>query len=158
MITGNLDQWQVYRKTLPDCLVQAIEAVMALDLQTLPPGRHELAGDDSFLLIQSMDTKPAAELRPEAHRRYIDVQILLTGREAFGVAFPDPDLAPLDDRLESHDIAFYPGPKSEYMVTLRPRDFIIFFPGEFHRPCCEAGGVETIRKAVIKVDSRLLTA
>ncbi|MCM2293775.1 YhcH/YjgK/YiaL family protein [Allorhizobium sp. BGMRC 0089] len=156
MITGSLDHWQLYRQTLPSALILAIDAATALDLDTLPLGRHEIDGDDIFLLIQEMTTQAAENCRPEAHRRYIDVQILLKGREAYGVAFPDPGLLPLEDRLEKHDIAFYPGRDSEYVVTLQPRDFVVFFPGEFHRPCCEVGGATEIRKAVIKVDSRLL--
>lgn len=158
MITGSLNHWQFYRKTLPNCIIRAVEAVTALDLQTLPTGRHEIDGDDIFVLIQKMPTRPAAQLRPEAHRRYIDVQILLSGHEAYGFSLPDPELVPVDDRLETQDIAFYPDRKTEYFVKLEPRDFIVFFPGEFHRPCCEIDGSVEIRKAVIKVDSRLLSA
>lgn len=158
MITGSLNHWQFYRKTLPDCLVRAVEAVTALDLATLPVGRHEIDGDDIFVLIQEMPTKPAAQLRPEAHRRYIDVQILLSGREAYGFCLPDADLEPVDDRLETQDIAFYPDHPDQYSVRLDVNDFIVFFPGEFHRPCCEIDGSVDIRKAVIKVDSRLLSA
>ncbi|MBF2713861.1 YhcH/YjgK/YiaL family protein [Agrobacterium vitis] len=158
MITGSLHHWQFYRATLPACIIRAIEAVTALDLPNLPTGRHEIDGEDIFLLIQELSTKPADQLRPEAHRRYIDIQILLEGREAYGVAFPDPHLVPIDDRLETQDIAFYPARPSEYSVELNADDFIVFFPGEFHRPCCEIGAPLAIRKAVIKVDARLLAS
>lgn len=156
MITGSLNDWQFYRATLPACLVRAIEAIKALDLRNQPLGRHEIDGEDMFLLIQETPTKSVDQLRPEAHRRYIDIQILLEGREAYGVAFPDPQLVPIDDRLETQDIAFYPERQGEYLVELNVGDFIIFFPGEFHRPCCEIKGSVKIRKAVIKVDARLL--
>lgn len=156
MLTGSLNTWPNTRKTMPACLVQAVERVKALDLASLALGRHAIEGDDIFLLIQEMDTKPAAMLRPEAHRRYIDVQILLSGSESFGIAFPDPTLQPVEDRLEKDDIAFYPGHKSEYFLTLTPGDFVVFFPGEFHRPCSALQEPSFIRKAVIKVDQRLL--
>jgi len=156
MITGSLTHWHLYQKTLPCLLVQAIESTLALDLNNLPIGRYPIKGDDIFVLIQEMPTRPADQLRPEAHRHYIDVQILLDGREAYGFSSPNPDLLPIDDRLATQDIAFYPDQPRENFLKLVASDFIVFFPGEFHRPCCEVNGSEPIRKAVIKIDAKLL--
>ncbi|MGG7518672.1 YhcH/YjgK/YiaL family protein [Allorhizobium undicola] len=156
MIVGSLAHWPMFRKTLPEALRHAIERTLTLDLDSLAIGRHPIEGDDIFVLIQEMPTRPANDLRPEAHRRYIDIQILLKGREAYGFSSPNPDLQPVEDRLTNHDIAFYPGQASENFVTLAANEFIVFFPGEFHRPCCEVDGSEPIRKAVIKIDARLL--
>lgn len=156
MITGSLSHWHFYQKTLPSVLVRAIECTLTLDLNNLPVGRYPIEGDDIFALIQEMPTRPVDQLRLEAHRRYIDVQILLNGREAYGFTPPNPDVQPSDDRLTTQDIAFYPDQPCEGFLTLTANEFIVFFPGEFHRPCCEVDGSEAIRKAVIKIDAKLL--
>ena len=90
-------------------------------------------------------------MRPEAHRAYIDIQIVLSGRERYGVALPDSGLAAVEDHLADKDIAFYPPTRREFFVDLEAGQFAVFLPGEFHRPGCAADGEEKILKAVVKV-------
>ncbi len=54
-------------------------------------GRHDLDGDDLFALVQEYTTRAADECVWEAHRRYIDVQFVVTGAERMGVARPRAD-------------------------------------------------------------------
>ncbi|GHD58020.1 YhcH/YjgK/YiaL family protein [Jeongeupia chitinilytica] len=156
MYLGKLAHWPQQRAVLPDAVNRAFEALAAHDLDTLPAGRYEIDGDRLFFMIQEMITQPFDAGRPEAHRRYADIQLLLSGEEGYGVAPADPALAVLDDFFDSRDIAFFAPPDNEQRIRLLPGDFLVFYPGELHRPGRCVGESMPIRKVVVKIDRALL--
>ena len=108
-------------------------------------GRYDLE-EGVFALVQSYDTKPAENCKIEAHKKYIDIQCVLKGRELFGVA----DLAKqtlYEDKFEEKDVAFYHGDVD--LLTLTDGDFVIVFPDDAHRP--QQGDGSHVEKVVIKV-------
>ncbi|WP_018610583.1 YhcH/YjgK/YiaL family protein [Uliginosibacterium gangwonense] len=156
MFIGTLAHWAEHKKVLPAAIVTAVDAVRSQDLAKLAAGRYEIDGSQMFFMIQEMNSKKLEDTRSEAHRQYADVQIVLNGPERYGVAPPDGTLAPTEDRLEEKDIAFYPDPANESFVDLASGMFTIFYPGEFHRPCCNVSQTTALRKIVIKVHRSLL--
>lgn len=108
-------------------------------------GRYELGGG-VFALVQSYDGKPADQCKIEAHKKYIDIQCVLKGKELFGVA----DLSTqtlYEDKFAEKDVAFYHGEVD--LLTLTDGDFIIVFPEDAHRP--QQGDGSHISKVVVKV-------
>lgn len=58
----------------------------------------------------------------------------------------------IEDKLINGDIAFVKAPVEETMFVMQPKDFVIFYPKEVHKPLCIVGGkAEKIRKVVVKV-------
>lgn len=151
MILGTLDQWNAYRNQLPAAVVQAVEKLRSQDLSALSAGRYEFEGSRSYFMVQEPETRALEATRHEAHRAYADVQIVLSGAERFGFAPIDPALAPAEDRFEKSDIAFYPVPANESFVDVGAGMFVVFYPGEFHRPAIAIGSPARIRKVVIKI-------
>lgn len=156
MIIGSISPWPLAKIQLPEKLAGVVESVLNLSIATFPTGRHAIAGRDSYFLIQELDSRLLETTRPEMHCIHTDVQILLSGRERYGIAPPDQTLQPLEDRLEKSDIAYYPEPLHESFIDLVPGMFAVFFPGEFHRPCCAIGEPTRLKKLVIKVPVREL--
>ena len=108
-------------------------------------GRYELGGG-VFALVQSYDSKPAEACKIEAHKKYIDIQCVLKGKELFGVA----DLSTqtlYEDKFAEKDVAFYHGEVD--LLTLTDGDFIIVFPEDAHRP--QQGDGSRVEKVVVKV-------
>ena len=108
-------------------------------------GRYELGGG-VFALVQSYDTKAVENCKIEAHKKYIDIQCVLKGRELFGVA----DLGTqtmYEDKFEEKDVAFYTGEVD--LLTLTDGDFVIVFPEDAHRP--QQGDGSHVEKVVVKV-------
>ncbi|WP_341677076.1 YhcH/YjgK/YiaL family protein [Niveibacterium sp. SC-1] len=155
MYLGDLDNWALHRLALHPAFDRAITHLRARDLAALAPDRYPLE-EGMFLLIQEMKTRPVEATRPEAHVRHADIQLLLAGAERYGFALPSPAHPVLEDRRETHDIAFYGTPEQEHYVDLAPGMFAIFLPGELHRPCCAVESPAAIRKAVVKIDRALL--
>lgn len=116
-----------------------------------PAGRVELDGDNCFALVQTYTTKPVAQAKFEAHRRYIDIQFIQAGRETL-LWSPLATLAQVTQPYaDANDIAFYANPPQPTPVNLRAGDFAIFFPEDGHAPGLECGGAVEVRKVVIKV-------
>lgn len=106
MFIGRLADLPVQRACLPAAIVRALDALNALDLATLPNGRHELEGDRLFVLIQDATPRAIEDSRIEAHATYADIQLPLGARECFGFSLAQPGLAACDDQLAERDLAF----------------------------------------------------
>lgn len=156
MILGRLADVSAQRALLPAAIARAINAVLALDPATLPCGRHDIEGDRVFVLIQDATPRAVEDSLIEAHATYADVQIPLGASECFGFALAQADLAPCDDQFAERDLAFYPTPDNEAFVDVAPGDYIVFLPGELHRPCIAIENTTPFRKAVIKIHGDLL--
>lgn len=147
MIIGNIHHLQSW---LPDALRQAIEHVKAHVSASTPLGKHDIDGNNLFYLISEDSTEAQAERRAEYHARYLDIQIVLRGQE--GMTFSTlPAGEPQTDLLADKDIAFLAEGAQEKTVILNEGDFVVFYPGEVHKPLCAVGAPAKVRKAVVKV-------
>ncbi|SAE52854.1 YhcH/YjgK/YiaL family protein [Enterobacter hormaechei] len=129
MIIGNIHHLQSW---LPEELRQAIEHVKAHVTDATPTGKHDISGNSLFYLVSEEMTQPFAERRAEYHARYLDIQIVLKGQE--GMTFSTlPHGTPDTDWLLSEG------------------DFVVFYPGEVHKPLCAVGAPAKVRKVVVKM-------
>ena len=131
MICDTLDQLHLY-KGFHKNLDTAIEFLAAHPLDTLPLGRTEVDGDEVFINVMDADLKPHTGSHAEYHRLYADLQIDLTGGEGWG-----------------YETA--PGTEVVVFGALGEGRFVLFFPGELHRPGVEMPGCDRVRKAVVKI-------
>ena len=133
---------------LPQRLAQALDYIRTPDMNALATGRHDIDGDRLFALVQEYTTKAPAECVWEAHRRYVDVQFVVSGSERMGYV----PLAVASEREPydvARDVAFFE-PGHEFL-TIRAGMFAIFGPEDVHSPCHHAGGSPAhVRKVVIK--------
>jgi YhcH/YjgK/YiaL family protein len=132
---------------LPARLARALEYLRATDLMSVAIGRHDLDGDRLFALVQEYTTRVADDCVWEAHRKYIDVQLVAAGVERMGFA----NLAQMrvrDAYDAARDVAFFePG---EAFVTIPAGTFAIFGPEDVHSPGHTAGAACLVRKVVVK--------
>jgi YhcH/YjgK/YiaL family protein len=116
-----------------------------------PDGRCDIEGDNCFALVQSYITRPLAQGKFEAHRKYIDIQFIQAGRETMLWA----PLAALRQVTEPYaaekDVAFFATPPQWTPINLCAGQFAIFFPEDGHAPGLEYGGPAEVRKTVIKI-------
>ena len=62
---------------------KAIEFLKEGKLEGLSVCTHEIDGDNLWVNIVETDLRPASEARLEAHDKYIDLQVPLSGDEYF---------------------------------------------------------------------------
>ena len=120
---------------------------LAHDLFSMPLGRYEIDGDKLFFTISQNDLRLEEAAKLESHRQYADIQILIEGRERFGLknsgACKQINL-PYD---QLKDIAFFDDKPDSY-ADLKSGDFIVFMPSDAHAPLIGQGSV---KKCVVKV-------
>lgn len=156
MIFGLLSEVGAQSSVLPAAVVRAIQAVQALDVAGMAPGRYPLEGDDLFYLVQDATPRAVADSLTENHRKYADVQIPVTARERFGFSLPQADLVAQQSMYEERDIALFSTPANEFFMDVEPGAYVVFFPQELHRPCVAIDNTTPFRKLVIKIHARLL--
>lgn len=126
----------------------ALNFLVSNDLQKMPLGKHLILGDEIFALVMEYQTKDPSECKMEAHKKYIDIQYMVWGKEAIGMAYLDGQ-APVIDYDQEKDVWFFDEP--EDLIMLNAGCFSIFFPHDLHRPAINLITPELIRKVVIKV-------
>ena len=62
----------------------AFDYLDKIDLSTLSVGRNEIEGDNIYAMLQQYTSKPREQGLWEAHRRYIDLQLVIQGAEQIG--------------------------------------------------------------------------
>ncbi|MFA5687986.1 MAG: YhcH/YjgK/YiaL family protein [Kiritimatiellales bacterium] len=127
---------------------QALEYLAKTDFKALESGRYEIAGDEVFALVQRYETKPHDQGLWEAHRRYIDVQYLVSGSEIMGYA-PLDTLAVKEPYKPENDCELLTGTGD--FLTVSPRMFAVFFPQDAHMPGLMNKIPEPVIKVVVKV-------
>lgn len=149
MFFGHISTVKLYQ--YPKAIQRALEYLRTTDFEQMPAGRYALKGDQIYVQVLDLETKPPADILPEVHRRYLDVQYLHSGKEKMGFA-PDlgnnPVAVPYD---ESRDIQHYQTAEFENTLTMQAGSFAVFFPEDVHRPACIDGEVSKIRKVVVKI-------
>lgn len=120
------------------------------DLLKLDIKRYDIDGDNLFAMVSEYMTKNEETAQFEAHRKYIDIQYVVSGKEIM-------NMTPLKTVLEV--ITPYDATKDIEFITVSqivgykatPSNFFIFFPGDAHRPGLKDGENSKVRKIVIKV-------
>lgn len=116
----------------------------------LPDGRYDLAGDELYALVQSYNTCPPSEKRFESHKRYIDIQFVAAGTETIHHA-PVDELTPATAYDSKDDFLLYADPKKSTPLHMSPGTFAIFFPDDGHKPSCDDGAPQHVKKVVLKL-------
>lgn len=91
------------------------------DLAAHEPGKFELDGDKMILQVIDQSTGPRENLRPECHRKYIDVQFLAAGGPERIGWYPDLGDNEVDENLldTPRDICFYKNNPNAAKVSSR---------------------------------------
>ena len=147
MIIDKIENSHLYQD-LRERISKAFEYITKTDLKNLKPGKYEIDGENIFALISEYKTKSESEGKLEAHRKYIDVQYVISGEELMGYT-PLSDQSILEPYKEENDIIFFKGEKSFTKVSSGM--FAIFFPEDVHMPGISTGKISDVKKLVIKV-------
>ncbi len=134
----------------PERWKAAFEYLKNSDLDMLSPGEHEIIGHEVYAIISEYAPKEAAECNFEAHRKYIDFQYLISGKEKMGVTVLDKAV-PICEYDEKKDIVFFKPDAPAIYEVATPEVFYVFFPKDAHRPSIKDEDGVTVKKIVIKI-------
>jgi biofilm protein TabA len=156
MIFGSIQNLETDRKYLGKALVQGLEYLSKTDFSKVEPGRYEIEGAAIFALVQEYRTAPKGEKKPEAHRKYIDIQYIHQGAEIIGYVLENPANEISEDRLAEKDVLNFKTVQNEMDLILTQGMYAILFPQDIHRPGCHFGEGGNVKKVVLKISKDLL--
>lgn len=148
MVKDRLERHSRYH-VLGERFVAALTHAASGELHGLADGRHDIAPGVT-VQIQHYETKPDHEVRWEAHRAHIDLQLLISGQERIGIAAIESLVAEPYDA--ERDLLWLDGDGDS--VTLGPNEFVLLWPEDAHRPGVAIDSAESVRKAVYKIACR----
>ncbi|WP_276495687.1 YhcH/YjgK/YiaL family protein [Pontibacter litorisediminis] len=126
---------------------QAFRYLQETDLLNEPTGVHELNGKQLLAIVSEGKGITKQEAKLEVHRKYIDIQYIISGTDHMGWK----DLAlcsePNDPYTEERDAAFFPD-KTDNWFHVPTGSFTIFYPDDAHAAMVTE---EVVRKVVLKI-------
>lgn len=111
-------------------------------------GRIDIDSDISWCNVAKYETKSAEGAKLEAHRQYLDVQLMFDGGEKIGWA-PISECTVTQPFEDGGDIAFMTSERTQF-INLEKGYFAVFFPQDAHMPCIADGVNKTAHKLVFK--------
>ncbi|MCK5028916.1 MAG: YhcH/YjgK/YiaL family protein [Bacteroidales bacterium] len=146
MILDKIENSGLYENLHP-LFSKAFEYIHKTDFSQLADGKYKIENDKLFAMVQEYNTKDKTEGKPEAHRKYIDIQYIHSGVELIGIA-PLKGNTLISDEPEK-DLAFYESETS--LIRLEAGMFAVFYPHDLHMPGIKLEKSTTVKKVVIKV-------
>lgn len=146
MIISNLKHSERIEPLHP-AFKKAFDYIKSHDLLHEACGRIELDGDRLFINNVSPTCLPAEAQVLEVHRDYIDIHVLLEGKERIGWKALEDLQAEKQTYNPTSDCALYTD-RPTFYVDLQPGEFVVVFPEDPHAPLIGTGN---IRKLIIKV-------
>lgn len=150
MIIDNIKNMEQYSSVHP-LFRKAFSAIRKLVADDAPAGRYEIDSDKIFAMVQEYDTHTTDHEHFELHKKYIDIQFMMKGREEINIKnYYDLEVSNKYD--ESKDVEFYEEPKSYATMHLREGHYVVLFTHETHRAgiSVKPDG-EKVKKIVVKV-------
>ncbi len=146
MIYDNIKNSTTYANLSPR-FRQAFDYLKSTDLAALPVGRIELDGKNVYVLVQEYTSKLKEQGKWEAHRRYVDLQYIVSGVEKMG--FASLDRMKLGDYNPDKDFQALSG--EGVFLPLGPGDFMLLWPQDAHMPGMAAESPVPVKKVVVKI-------
>ena len=132
-------------------LGKALYFLRRADLCGLSDGEVEIEGRRAYAIVQRYRTALTPSPRFEFHKKYIDIQYIVSGAEVIGWA-PAGRMAVTDAYDADKDICFGTVRVGEWTPVYLPAgQLAVFYPEDAHAPKMAAGAPGPVIKVVVKL-------
>ncbi|MBE5821159.1 MAG: DUF386 domain-containing protein [Clostridiales bacterium] len=150
MVLDKLNNSNMYY-VLNDKFENAFEFIKKATKENLPVGKYEIDGDNLYGLVQEYTTKLEEEGKFEGHRKYIDIQYIISGIEIIETVNISKAIANTEYN-EIKDIEFYENNEKGCRHILEAEEYAILYPEDIHKPGMSINNKQTnVKKIVVKV-------
>jgi biofilm protein TabA len=132
-------------------IVEIINFINNTNLHELKDGDISIKDDSLFVKVLRYTPQDPAKNYFETHEHYADLQMIVSGIEAFHVV-EKSHLQPTEEFKMDGDFHFYKAKDNISALVLEEGKFILVFPEEAHKPGCMYNRIkEPILKLVFKI-------
>ena len=133
-----------------DKFKKAFDFLKNTDLKNIEDGSYEIQGQEIYANIQSLNTKSPEEKKWEVHRKYIDIQYVISGEEKMGYGVLEDFNQITQAYDEQKDVEFLNGDTFNF-VNVQEGDFVVFFDNDVHAPMLAINESMLIKKVIVKI-------
>ena len=147
MIFGNIKNLHVY-DYLPVDIKKCFEYAASNNLLDFEKGSYKIDGNNLFVNIVEYETIDVENRFWEAHKNYLDLHLMLDGKEQIDVNF----IGNMEEKefVEKDDFLPLEGDKNGHVI-LEKDDFLICYPNDAHRTALKVNNPKKIKKAIFKI-------
>ncbi|QEH42240.1 YhcH/YjgK/YiaL family protein [Chitinophaga sp. XS-30] len=138
---------------LGPAFIKAFGYLRQTDFSALEKGKYAIDGTDIFAIVNEYDTVDPSGEQMESHKKYIDVQYIVKGKEQMGHAILNGQ-TPSRPYDEAADYMLF-GERPSFFTAFEEGMFAIFFPSDLHMPNLHPVAPDRVRKVVIKIGVHL---
>ena len=143
---SNCEQYYI----LGEKFKKAFDFLKNTDLKNIQDGSYEIQGKEIYANVQSLKTKPIEEKKWEVHRKYIDIQYVISNQEKMGYGILE-DFGEITNPYDDEkDVEFLEGKEFNF-VDVKEGSFVIFYPNDVHAPMLAYDEPQEIKKVIIKI-------
>lgn len=153
MIVGDIREIDNFSADYPEAVRKALRYLREHNFAEMEDGTYSIDGENSFAILQRYETRPVEVCRPEAHKKYVDIQFIAEGEECLGWCPVCSNLSIDEAYDEDKDIVFYKELVPENGIILSKGLYAVLYPNDVHQPCASTGEQP---KSVIKVVVKIL--
>ncbi|MEQ1589488.1 MAG: YhcH/YjgK/YiaL family protein [Gallionella sp.] len=146
MIFSTLSQSSRYTALHP-LFPRAFDYIRNTNLHALTLGVHDIIDKRLFVIVEEANGRTRTEAKLECHRKYIDIQLVLSGIDEMGWKPLSYCHQPIADYNSERDIQFFDDVPDSW-IAVPAGAFCIFFPEDAHAPLVSSGA---IRKLIFKI-------
>lgn len=144
MITDQIKNIDIYQNIPKD----AKDFIKNLS-KNIKSDRYEL-NNGNYANVDIYSTKPLTNGKYEAHEKYIDIQLLISGQEK--IYYKNRESLTVKTSYDTEkDIIFYNEKPDRDFIKLDGSNFIVLFPHEAHAPQICVNNPEEVFKVVVKI-------
>jgi len=148
MFIGKIEDLTQCRDLTKEDIEAILDFVRKNDLATLEDGKYEL-NDENFVNVFHFTPKPEGG-GFESHRKYLDVQCLIQGKE-FMKWSHIKNCTPINEFNFEKDIRNYTCPDELCSSAVFDGTCVVFNPEDVHAPGFPVGTPTMLKKAVFKI-------
>ena len=147
MIFGNIKNLHEY-DYLPVDIKKCFEYAASNNLLDFEKGSYKIDGNNLFVNIVEYETIDVENRFWEAHKNYLDLHLMLDGKEQIDVNF----IGNMEEKefVEKDDFLPLEGDKNGHVI-LEKDDFLICYPNDAHRTAVKVNNLKKIKKAIFKI-------
>lgn len=146
MILDSLTNADRYTALHP-LFARAFDYLRSTNLQAIEAGRFNLDGENLIAIFSKGQGKERSNAKLECHRRYIDIQYIISGTDEMGWKPLHACQQPVSAFNGDKDIQFF-NDSVECWVATPTGSFTLFYPSDAHAPLVSSG---EIHKVVLKI-------
>ena len=146
MIFDKIENSVLYENINP-LLKKAFMYIKQTDFSKLAHGKYVIEEDNLFAIVQEYETKNDADAKLEAHKKYIDLQYIISGEELIGT-IPLINQMPSKEYDIDNDYTLY---DTCSFVKITQTQFAVLFPEDLHKPGIKINVPSKVKKVVMKV-------